>query len=126
MDLQTLATVLTGITVLVTGVGVAISLASFNRTARRDRAEDNARLEERLGARIDGLDHRLSGRMDRLETKIDGVRTGLETKIERDLAEFRAEHRTDMAEVRSSLRSLEQRFYDFLLPRPAPTGTEDA
>ena len=134
MDLQIVATVLTGLSVLATGLGVAVALASHNRTARRDLEAQSLRLERRmddgfarLDSRMDDGFARLDTKMDdgfaRLDKKMDDGFARLDTKIDTGLAGVRS----DVGDVRGYVHSLEQRFYDFLRPRPVTsTGTDDA
>lgn len=115
MDLQLLATSLTGL-------GVLIALAAFLLTMKRD-----------LKASIDGVKTGLGERIDKVEASVTTTRTELgeridkaEAKIDDTLTEMRNEHRSDLSDIRAGLRALEQRFFEILLPRhPAPTGTDE-
>ena len=102
MDTQTWATIAT---MLATGIALAgLMITRFDK------------LESRLESRIEQV---------RQEAKADNeaTRNDIGKRIDRLEADIRAE----LTDIRASLRALEQRFFELLLPRrPAPTGTDDS
>lgn len=99
MDQQTLATILTGATVL-------IALASYLHTINKG-----------LEVKIEKVEAGLGERIGKVDANVDTVNTKVGTKIDK----LREETKAEIADLRTDFRFLSQTIIDFLAHPPQRT-----